>query len=54
MDYSVFFEVIADQACFIEFSEAFAIEVSKYSGEVSVFVLFSGFNAIVVTKEIKK
>lgn len=47
MDSSVFFEVIAYQACFTEFSEAFAIQVRKYSGEVlSIFVLFSGFNTI--------
>lgn len=33
---------------------SFCIQVNKYSGEVSVFVLFSGFNAIMVTEEIKK
>lgn len=37
------------------FSEPFAVQVSKCSGEVlSISVLFSGFNVIMKTEEIKK
>lgn len=50
----MFFEVIAYQACFTEFSEAFAIQVSKDCYEVlSIFVWFSGCNTIMVTEETK-
>lgn len=54
-DSSVFFQVIAYQVCFAEFSEAFATQCSKGCDEVlSIFVLFSGCNTIMVTEELKR
>lgn len=54
-DCSVFFQVIACQAYFTDFSEAFATQGSKDCDEMlSIFVLFSGCNTIMVSEENKK